>query len=139
MRPRIHYAITAAAGAIALSASATPATAVSFDAGNPFYAPSTLPFQAPPFDKIRDSDYQPAIEAGMAQQLEEVRAIANSPEKPTFENTVVALEKSGRLLNRVMSVFNAVTSAGDRSSQAGSAPGRHLPGQPPLPARGSDL
>jgi peptidyl-dipeptidase Dcp len=111
MRPRIHYAITAAAGAIALSASATPATAVSFDAGNPFYAPSTLPFQAPAFDKIRDSDYQPAIEAGMAQQLEEVRAIANSPEKPTFENTVVALEKSGRLLARVMAVFNAVTGA----------------------------
>ena len=54
-------------------------TAASFDAGNPFYAPSTLPFQAPPFDKIHDSDYQPAIEAGMAHQLEEMRAIALSP------------------------------------------------------------
>jgi peptidyl-dipeptidase Dcp len=111
MRPRIHYAITAAAGAIALSASATPATAASFDTSNPFYAPSALPFQAPAFDKIRDSDYQPAIEAGMAQQLEEVKAIAKSPEKPTFENTVVALEKSGRLLARVMAVFDAVTGA----------------------------
>src|SRR5580698_6655124 len=110
MRPRIHYAITAA-GAIALSATATPATAASFDASNPFYAPSSLPFQAPPFDKIHDSDYQPAIEAGMAQQLEEVRAIADNPEPPTFENTVVALEKSGRLLDRVNSVFDAVTSA----------------------------
>jgi peptidyl-dipeptidase Dcp len=111
MRPRIHYAITAAAGAIALSATAPPATAVSFDASNPFYAPSTLPFQAPAFDKIHDSDYQPAIEAGMAQQLEEMRAIANSPDKPTFENTLVAMEKSGRLLDRVMSVFDAVTGA----------------------------
>ena len=77
MRPAIHYAITAAAGAIALSAGTTPAIAVSFDAGNPFFAPSTLPFQAPAFDKIQDSDYQPAIEAGMAQQLEEMRAIAD--------------------------------------------------------------
>jgi len=111
MRPRIHYAITAAAGAIALSATATPATAASFDASNPFYAPSTLPFQAPAFDKIKDSDYQPAIEAGMAQQLEEIRAIAHSPDTPTFENTIVAMEKSGRLLDRVMSVFDAVTGA----------------------------
>ncbi len=110
MRPRIHYAITAAS-AIALSATAAPATAATFDAGNPFYAPSTLPFQAPAFDKIKDSDYQPAIEAGMAQQLEEIRAIAHSPDKPTFENTIVAMEKSGRLLDRVMSVFDAVTGA----------------------------
>ena len=112
MRPGIHYAITAAAGgAIALSAAATPAIAATFDASNPFYAPSTLPFQAPPFDKIHDSDYQPAIEAGMAQQLEEIRAIAHNPDKPTFENTLVAMEKSGRLLDRVMSAFDAVTGA----------------------------
>ena len=110
MRPGIHTAI-AAAGAIALTASATPATAASFDAGNPFYAPSTLPFQAPPFDKIHDGDYQPAIEAGMARQLEEIRAIAHSPDAPTFENTIVAMEKSGRLLDRVMAVFDAVTGA----------------------------
>ena len=111
MRPGIHYAITAAAGAIALSANAAPAIAASFDPSNPFYAPSSLPFQAPAFDKIHDSDYQPAIEAGMAQQLEEIRAIANSPDKPTFENTMVAMEKSGRLLDRVMSAFDAVTGA----------------------------
>jgi peptidyl-dipeptidase Dcp len=110
MKSGIHTAI-AAAGAIALSASATPATAASFDAGNPFYAPSTLPFQAPPFDKIHDSDYQPAIEAGMAHQLEEMRAIAHSPDAPTFQNTIVAMEKSGRLLDRVMAVFDAVTGA----------------------------
>jgi peptidyl-dipeptidase Dcp len=84
---------------------------VDFGPANPFYAPSSLPFQAPAFDKIKDEDYQPAIEAGMAQQLAEVRAIADNPEAPTFQNTVVALEKSGRLLDRVSSVFDAITSA----------------------------
>src|SRR5271156_24454 len=113
MRPRVHYAITAAAGALALTTSATPAVAAqpAFGPANPFYAPSILPFQAPSFDKIQDSDYQPAIEAGMVQQLAEIRVIADNPEPPSFENTVVALEKSGRLLDRVNSVFDAVTSA----------------------------
>jgi len=82
-----------------------------FGPSNPFYAPSALPLQAPPFDKIKDSDYQPAIEAGMAQQREEVRAIADNLDAPTFDNTIVALEKSGKLLNRVMAVFTGVTGA----------------------------
>jgi len=82
-----------------------------FGPSNPFYAASTLPFQAPPFDKIKDSDYQPAIEAGMAQQIKEVEQIANNSEPPTFENTVVALEKTGQLFTRVMLVFNGVTGA----------------------------
>ena len=82
-----------------------------FGPSNPFYAPSTLPLQAPPFDKIKDGDYQPAIEAGMAQQREEVRAIAENPDPPTLENTLVALEKTGQLFNRVNLVFNAVTAA----------------------------
>jgi peptidyl-dipeptidase Dcp len=82
-----------------------------FGPGNPFYAPSTLPFHAPPFDKIKDSDYQPAMEAGMAQQLREIEAIANNPAPPTFENTLVAMEKSGQLLQRVMEAFDGVTGA----------------------------
>ena len=82
-----------------------------FGPANPFYAPSTLPLEAPPFDKIKDSDYQPAIEAGMAQQREEVRAIADNPARPTFENTLLALEKSGQLFNRVMPVFYGVSGA----------------------------
>ena len=82
-----------------------------FGPQNPFYAPSTLPFHAPAFDKIKDSDYQPAIEAGMTQQRAEVRAIADNPAPPTFENTIVAMEKSGRLFNRVMQVFGGVTGA----------------------------
>jgi peptidyl-dipeptidase Dcp len=83
----------------------------SFGPSNPFYAPSTLPFKAPPFDKIKDGDYQPAIEAGIAQDRAEVVAIANSPDAPTFENTIVALEKGGLLLDRAMSAFDAVTGA----------------------------
>lgn len=55
-----------------------------FGPQNPFYAPSTLPFQAPPFNKIKDADYQPAIEAGMAQQKKEMEDIANDPAPPTF-------------------------------------------------------
>jgi len=97
--------------AIASSATADLAAAADFGPNNPFFAPSTLPFQAPPFDKIKDSDYQPAIEAGMAQQREEIKTIADNPAAPTFENTIVAMEKTGRLFDRAMSAFNAVTGA----------------------------
>jgi peptidyl-dipeptidase Dcp len=82
-----------------------------FGPSNPFYAESTLPFHAPSFDKIKDTDYQPAIEAGMAQQREEVNKIANDPAPPTFENTIVAMEKTGRLFERALLAFNAVTGA----------------------------
>jgi len=96
----------------AASASAQmPAPTAAFGPNNPFYAPSTLPFQAPPFDKIKDSDYQPAIDAGMAMQINEVEAIANNTAPPTFENTIVALERTGQLLSRAMLVFNCVTGA----------------------------
>ncbi len=100
-------------GAIALGAIYTASTGADtkFGPSNPFYAPSTLPFQAPPFDKIKDEDYQPAIEAGMAQQLSEIQAIADNPAAPTFENTLVAMEKSGQLLQRVLNAFGAVTGA----------------------------
>src|SRR5271167_835005 len=89
-----------ASGAIALGTVGTPATGADgkFGPASPFYAPSTLPFQAPPFDKIKDEDYRPAIEAGMARQLAEIQAIANDPEPPTFANTFVPLQRSGRLL-----------------------------------------
>jgi peptidyl-dipeptidase Dcp len=102
--------ISMALGAASASAQTQAATAV-YGPNNPFYTPSTLPFQAPPFDKIKDNDYQPAIDAGMATQINEVEAIANNPAPPTFENTVVALERTGQLLTRVMLVFNCVTGA----------------------------
>jgi peptidyl-dipeptidase Dcp len=113
MKSGIPYLATAVAGVIALMSSTISATAAdaAFGPSNPFYAPSTLPFHAPPFDKIHDSDYQPAIEAGMAAQIKEIRVIANNPEPPTFDNTIVAMEKSGLLLDRVTEVFEAVTGA----------------------------
>jgi peptidyl-dipeptidase Dcp len=102
----------AAFGASMVAAQApSPAPASAFGPDNPFYAESTLPFHAPPFDKIKDSDYQPAIDAGMAEQIREVEAIADNPAPPTFDNTIVAFERSGQLLTRASSAFNCVTSA----------------------------
>jgi peptidyl-dipeptidase Dcp len=100
-------------GIMAIGTTGTPVYAADTDFGpsNPFYAESTLPFHAPPFDKIKDTDYQPAIEAGMAQQREEVNQVANNPAAPTFENTIVAMEKTGRLFERAMLAFGAVTGA----------------------------
>ena len=77
----------------------------------PFAAASTLPFQAPRFDIIKDSDYQPGFEQAMAANLIEVRAIADNPAAPTFDNTIVALEKSGRMLDRVSQAFFGVVQA----------------------------
>src|SRR6185312_13121211 len=90
---------------------APSAPAAAFGPDNPFYAPSKLPFQAPPFDKIKDEDYQPAIEAGMAEQQKEMQAVAENPAAPTFDNTIVAMEKSGQLLKRATETFFAVVSA----------------------------
>src|ERR1700753_3355764 len=87
------------------------AEAAAFGPSNPFYAPSVLPFGAPAFDKIKDEDYQPAIEAGMAQELDEIRRIADNPAAPTFENTLVAMERTGRLLARASAAFGGVSQA----------------------------
>ncbi len=101
-----------AAGALAVGSSAAAhAAPIAFGPSNPFYAPSTLPFHAPPFDTIKDDDYQPALEAGMAEQLKEIRAIADDPAAPTFENTVVAMERSGQLLQRAEAAFYGVSGA----------------------------
>ncbi|MGH8460560.1 MAG: M3 family metallopeptidase [Stenotrophobium sp.] len=78
---------------------------------NPFARPSALPMQMPPFDKIKDGDYAPALLAGMAEQIKEISAIAHNPQAPTFDNTIVAMERSGRLLTRVNQVFSNITSA----------------------------
>lgn len=78
---------------------------------NPFFQPSPLPFQAPQFNLIRDSDFEPAIDEGMKRQLDEIEKIANNPAPPTFENTIVAMEKTGQMLDRVEQVFQALNSA----------------------------
>jgi peptidyl-dipeptidase Dcp len=103
-----------AAGAVAMPATLAPGSALSATTSNtgtmamtdnPFLHPSTLPYRLPPFDKIKDSDYVPALEAGMRAQRQEVAAIAHDPRPPTFDNTVVALERSGQLLERASTVF----------------------------------
>ncbi len=82
-----------------------------FTSDNPFATASALFDQAPPFDKIHDADYQPAIEEGMRRQLAEVAAIATDTAAPTFDNTILAMERSGILLRRVTKVFFALASA----------------------------
>lgn len=90
----------------------SPAAAPAIPQGTGYFAQaSTLDFGAPDFTKIKDSDYQPAIEQGIAIQKAEVKAIAGNPAAPTFDNTIVALEKSGQMLTRVLNVFSAVQAA----------------------------
>jgi peptidyl-dipeptidase Dcp len=73
---------------------------------NPLLAPSDLPYQLPRFDRIGDDHYAPALQQGMAAHREEIDAIAADPAPPTFENTLVALERAGELLDRVDAVFD---------------------------------
>src|SRR6478672_1394514 len=80
-------------------------------ADNPFLVESVLPYHLPPFDKIKDEHFVPATEAGMQEQLKEVGAIAANAEKPTFDNTVIALERTGRLLVRAQRTFSNLNAA----------------------------
>ncbi|MDR0182258.1 M3 family metallopeptidase [Lysobacter sp. UC] len=112
MKHPLALALAVAIAATAPTYAKTPkqGTAVSAQADaakgtNPFFADSTLPLHYPQFDKIKDSDFGPAFDAGMAQQLKEIDAIANNPAKPTFENTIIAMENSGRTLGRATTVF----------------------------------
>jgi len=98
------FAMTAPAAYIL----AAPARAY---AAGPFEAASTLPYQAPRFDIIKDKDYQPAFEQGMRQQLAEIETIANNKTEPTFDNTIVAMERSGRMLERVNNTFFGLVQA----------------------------
>src|SRR3954462_5973787 len=78
---------------------------------NPLFAESTLPFHAPRFDLIRNEHYQPALEEGMRQNLAEIDAIAKQMQPPTFDNTIVAMERSGALLTRAAKTFFGVIGA----------------------------
>jgi len=91
----------------AASSTATTATPTS----NALLTPSTLPFQYPAFDQIHDEDFAPAFDQGMREQLEEVAAITANPDAPNFENTIVAMERSGQTLRRALTVFYALVGA----------------------------
>src|SRR3954465_11428169 len=102
--PSIFAAVIAlAAFALQAQPAATP------ERQNPLYSASPLPFQAPPFNVIKDTDYQPAIEEGMKRQLVEIDAIANNPAPPTLANTIEAMERSGALLTRAAKIFFNLT------------------------------
>ena len=108
--PAPSATVAAAAPAAPPAPSSAPAAAPAAPASppadaNPFFQPSPLPLHFPPFDKIKDADFAPAFEAGMAEQRKEIDAIAHSPEPPTFDNTIVALERTGRTLTRVEKAF----------------------------------
>lgn len=89
----------------------TPAPAAAPQSANPLLTASPLPFQAPQFDKIKDSDFLPAFEQGMKEHLAEIRKIADNPEPASFDNTFVAMEKSGETLTRVSRIFFGLVQA----------------------------
>ncbi len=91
---------------LALCMTTLSATAADQKKANPLLTPSKLQYEYPPFDQLTNADFQPAIEQGMAEHLKEVEKIAGQKEKATFENTIVALEKSGRLLQRANRTFS---------------------------------
>src|SRR5690606_13756938 len=107
MKHPLAMALALALAATSLHAQAQDATPVAATAeqSNPFFAESPLPLHYPQFDRIKDSDFAPAFDRGMAEQLAEIAAIADIPAAPTFDNTIVAMEKSGQVLNRAASVF----------------------------------
>ena len=101
--------VTAALGVLLLPvALSTPNDMIAQTRQNPFMAPYETPFGIPPFEQISYEDYMPAIEKGIADKRAEIEAIANNPATPTFDNTILAMEKSGDLLHRVMLVFGAL-------------------------------
>jgi len=105
------FSMIAAAVSAGISSNAVVAQDAAQSSSNPLLSPSTLPFEAPVFDKIKDADFRPAFEEAMRQHLAEIASIADSPAAPGFDNTFVALEKSGQTLSRVEMIFNAVTGA----------------------------
>lgn len=108
--------IQAAAGAMLIAAIMTTPTEMNAQTRqNPFMVPYDTPFEIPPFDKIQYGDYMPAIEKGIEIQRKEIEAIANNPATPTFDNTILAMEKSGELLQRVMLVFSSLDETDNNS------------------------
>ncbi|MGI4845116.1 MAG: M3 family metallopeptidase [Janthinobacterium lividum] len=103
---RPHILLVAAASAASALAYAAPASML--EASNPFAKPSTLPFNYPAWDKIKNEHFAPAFAEAMRQEALEIEAIANNKAAPTFENTIVAMERSGLLMNRVGAAFGTL-------------------------------
>ncbi len=110
--------LTMGLAAALLQMPATTFANISGSRPNPLLTKSTLPFGAPDFSKIQESDYLPAIEAAIKSQRENIQKIVTNKQKPTFKNTILAFEESGVLLDRVTSVFFGLTSAHKTSAIA---------------------
>ncbi|MDY0975945.1 M3 family metallopeptidase [Massilia sp. CFBP9012] len=115
---RTHFLLAAAVSAAVLNiahaapaaqAAAPVAASAKFDASNPFAKESTLPFNFPAWDKIRNEHFAPAYAEGMRQHAAEIEKIANNKAAPTFENTIVAMERAGRMLSRVSTAFGTLS------------------------------
>lgn len=102
---KLYLAAFAAAGVLLASSSSAMASA---SEKNPFLEPYGTPYNIPPFDKIKTSHYLPAVKEGIVRQEKEIEAIANNKQKPTFANTILAMEQSGELLGRVVMVFSSL-------------------------------
>ncbi len=100
-----------ASGVAWAQAPAAASASAAATADNPLFTPSPLPMQYPPFDQVRDEHFAPALDRGMAEQLAEVQAIADNPAAPSFDNTIVALERSGRLLRRTTTLLFSLLGA----------------------------
>ncbi len=96
-------AVNAAANPVTKAATKAAPAAI---ARNPFFAPSALPYHMPQFDKIKNEDYVPAFNEAMREQLAEIKAVANNRAAPTFDNTIVAIDRSGQMLDRVNKTFS---------------------------------
>ncbi|WP_313377129.1 M3 family metallopeptidase [Chishuiella sp.] len=107
---KIFYGMVLGSSILANSCS-QKTTNTMWNSENPFFKESQLPYHTPDFSKIKNEDFKPALLQGMAEQLAEIEKIANNSAAPTFENTLVEMEKSGQLLGRVSHVFNLLTGA----------------------------
>lgn len=109
----VTLSIALALATASLGAGAAPAEPAAKHANqtmNPFFQQSPLPYQYPQFDKIKDTDFAPAFDRGMAEQAREIQAIADSRKAPSFDNTILAMERSGQLLTRAAIAFGNLTS-----------------------------
>ncbi len=105
MTTRLALALALALGTTMPAHAQTSAPTPAGKAANPFFGESPLPLHYPQFDRITDAHFAPAFDAGMAAQLKEIQAIADNPARPTFDNTIVAMENSGQVLDRATTTF----------------------------------
>lgn len=114
-----YFAAVLAAGMIFTASCSKDATKEAESSENPFFTEWQTPFGVPPFDEIKIEHYRPAIDSGLKLHVAEIEAIANNPEAPTFENTILALENSGLLLNKaILTFFNVCGADGDDAMKA---------------------